>query len=109
MKIPVSNTTAMPMYVGATMIPPGETFHFDEEVVPHHLRPAPAEEAAADVPLDPLADILSGTVPTITAALADLTIEQIERLGDLEQAGQARKGVLSAVSEVLLSRAGSGS
>ena len=105
MKIPVSNTSAMPIYVGAAMIPPGETRHFDEQDVPHHLRPAPVAEAAPQAPADPLAELLKGNVAAVVAALPDLTDADVERLGELEQAGQARKGVLSAVAEELLVRA----
>lgn len=105
MKIPVSNNTAMPIYVGAAMIPPGETRHFDEQDVPHHLRPAPVEAAPVAAPADPLAELLKGNVAAVVAALADLPDADVERLGELEQAGQARKGVLSAVAEELLVRA----
>ena len=106
MKIPVTNNTKMPMYVGASMIPPGETRHFDEQDVPHHLRPTPP-----DLPLsggekgDPLAALLQGNVKSVADALNGLSTEEVERLGELEQAGQNRKGVLSAVAELLLGRA----
>ena len=105
MKIPVSNNSAMPIYVGAAMVPPGETRHFDEQDVPHHLRPAPVEAAKVEAPADPLAELLKGNVAAVVAALPDLADADVERLGELEQAGQARKGVLSAVAEALLVRA----
>lgn len=105
MKIPVHNPTAMPIYVGAAMIPPGETRHFDEQDVPLHLRPAPVEAAPVAAPADPLAELLKGNVASVVAALADLPLADLERLGELERAGQARKGVLSAVAEELLVRA----
>jgi len=106
MKIPVTNDTAMPIYVGAAMIPPGETRHFEEDDVPHHLRPQVAEIKTEDTPLDPLAELLKGTVPSVVLALPDMSIADIERLGDLEQQGQGRKGILSAIAEIMLAKAG---
>jgi len=105
MKIPVTNNSAMSIYVGSAVIPPGETRHFELEDVPLHLQPAPVEEVAVEVEADPLAELLEGNVTSVVAALDDMTLADIERMGDLEQAGQARKGVLSAVAEALLARA----
>lgn len=105
MKIPVHNKSAMPIYVGAAMVLPGETRHFDEQEVPHHLRPAPVEEEQVEDTKDPLAELLLCNVKEVTAALAGLSTAEVERLGELEQTGQARKGVLSAVGELLLTRA----
>ncbi len=105
MKIPVSNNTAMSLYVGAAMVPPGETRHFEESDVSHHLRPAKDETPAVVSKEDPLAKLLQGNVKDIAAALPGMTMADIERLGELEQQGQARKGVLSAVSTALLDRA----
>lgn len=106
MKIPVHNNTAMPIYVGAAMIPPGETRHFDEHDVPHHLRTVEqAKETVSQTNADPLAELLKGTIKDITAKLPGIPTEEIEKLGDLEQLGQARKGLLSAIAETLLERA----
>ena len=110
MKIPVHNTSAMPIYVAAQMIPAGETRHFDEEQVEPHLRPAPAPEPEPVASVDPqgeaIAEILSHRVADIVGMLDALKTEELERLGAEEQKGQARKGVLSAVAEKLLTRAG---
>lgn len=107
MKIPVSNNTAMPIYVGAAMIPAGETRHFEEQDVPHHLRPV-QEAAPVDEPVDPLVTLLESNVGDVVAALPELSRADVERLGELEQAGQARKGVLSGIAENLLARAEAG-
>ncbi|HLP97483.1 MAG TPA: hypothetical protein VK149_03460 [Sideroxyarcus sp.] len=104
-KIPVHNKTAMPMYVGATMILPGETRHFDEHEVPHHLRQKQEEEQSAPALNNPLADLLKGSVAEVVAALAGMNAADIERVGDLEQQGKARKGILSAIAEKLLNHA----
>lgn len=104
-KIPVHNPSMMPMYVGSTMILPGETRHFDEQDVPHHLRPQKEEQAAAPVIDDPFAELLKGTVKDVVVALAGMTTADIEQLGELEQQGQQRKGILSAIAELLMNRA----
>lgn len=105
MKIPVRNNSAMPIYVGAAMVPPGETRHFDKQDVPHHLRPVEQVEAVVEAPADPLAELLKGNVKEVVAALAGLSIADIERLGDLEQQGHARKGVLNAIADIQLNHA----
>ena len=105
MKIPVTNNTAMPIYVGSAMIPAGETRHFEEHEVPHHLRPK-AEAVPVEQPVeDPLGEMLKGNVGSVVALLPAMTSADIEKLGELEQAGLARKGVLSAIAEIQLSRA----
>lgn len=108
MKIAVHNPTGMPLYVGATMVPAGETRHFDEQDVPLHLRPADEAPSAQDEdPFNPLAALLEGTTREIVAALPDMSAEDIRQLEALEQLGQARKGVLSAIAEALLAVAAS--
>ncbi len=106
-RIPVTNNTKMNMHVGSNIVPPGETRDFPESQVPHHFRPVEkAEEAPAPAPqTDPLAELLNGTVKAVTAALPAMADADIERLGELEQAGQARKGVLGSIADVLLNRA----
>ncbi|MFA6971646.1 MAG: hypothetical protein WC208_09635 [Gallionella sp.] len=108
MNIPVTNNGNTHLAVGSFLIPPGETRHFDENEVPHHLRPAAVEVKKVEAPADPLAELLKGNVASVVAALDGMLLIDIERLGDLEQQGQARKGVLSAIAEILLVRAGSG-
>jgi hypothetical protein len=105
-RISVSNNTKMNLYVGSNIVPPGETRDFPESQVPHHLRPqeeSPAKEPAA--PADPLAELLKGTVKEVVAVLKGMPLADIEKLGELEQAGQARKGVLSAIADIQLTHA----
>lgn len=110
MRVPVHNTGKLPIYVGACIVLPGETRHFDERDVPAELLPqkpdpAPAQESTP--PPDPLAEFLKSKVTEIVAALPGLSGAELERLGDLEQlAATPRKGVLSAVAEEILKRAG---
>ena len=105
-KIPVHNNTAMPMYVGAAMIPPGETRHFDVDHVPPELRPVKAAPIV-EPPPDDLAVLLESNVKDIVALLPAASDADLERLGDLEQAkgDAARKTLLAAIAEENLRRA----
>jgi hypothetical protein len=109
---PVTNRTAMPIYVGSTMIPAGETRHFPDDQVPEHLRPVAPADAAAPVvttdapPTDPMAVLLEGTVEDVTAQLGTLDPAQLDALDALEAAGKARKTLLAAIAEERLKRAG---
>lgn len=108
--IPVTNNTAMPIYVGAEMVPAGETRLFHEWLVPEHLKPAPeapAEAAAEDAPPDVVAELSEKPAKDVIAGIEALTDEQLERLGDLEQArgDKVRTTVLAAIAEANLKRA----
>lgn len=105
-KIPVTNDTKMPIYVAGLMIPAGETRHFDLDQVPPHLRPQPAAPAPA-APADPLAELLKRKVVDVVSAIPALSDDDLQRLGDLEQTGAARKTLLGALAEELLKRADS--
>ena len=105
MKIPITNNSKNYMTIGTMMIPPGETFHLDEQDVPPHLRPAPHVVEETIEMADPLNEMIGQSVKNVIDALPSLNIEQVEKLGDLEQAGQARKTLLSAIAEELLNRA----
>lgn len=108
--IPVTNNTAMPIYVGAEMVPAGETRLFHEWLVPEHLKPqeavaeAPAEEVQ---PPDAVAELSEKSAKDVIAAIEGLTDQQLERLGDLEQArgDRVRTTVLAAIAEANLKRA----
>lgn len=105
-RIPVHNNTAMPMYVGSEMVPPGETRHFEESQVPLHLRPAKAEPVAEVIVEDPIQALSEKPAKDIIAAIPGLGVEQLEKLGDIEQLREKpRSTVLAAISEALLTRA----
>ncbi|MBI5920269.1 MAG: hypothetical protein HY847_01320 [Betaproteobacteria bacterium] len=106
-KVPVTNNTKMAIYVAGTMIPPGETRHFDSNQVPAEFRPAPQVEPEDETQFDPLAELIAHNVKEITAALPGLSDEDLERLGDMEQAKgeNARKSLLNAIAEAQLTRA----
>ncbi len=104
-KIPVTNNGKNAIPVGTSIVLPGETRHFDEHLVPMHLRPKKQEEAPPPPESKTLVDLLGGTVVQVVAALPDLSLDDLETLGDLEQGGLNRKGILSAIAEELLNRA----
>lgn len=106
-RITVHNSTAMPIYVGSSMVPAGETRDFPESSVPPHLRPA-ADEAPAveDAVTDPVADLQMMGLKDILPALADLSDDDLAQLEAIEQAQDApRKTLTSAIAEEKLKRA----
>ncbi len=103
-EIPVKNTGATMLFVGSTMIPPGETRILPDHHVPAHLRPVTEVEAPAEI--DPIADLLAETVPNITAELPGLPDEFLLQLRAAEEASENPRSTLSAaIAEVLLKRA----
>ncbi len=106
-RIPVHNTTAMPIYVGATMIPAGETRHFDLADVPHHLRPQPAAaEVKAEEQTDAIAELQKKSIKDVKAAVNGLSDEDLQRLIDLEgTAAKPRASLLEDLAAVQLDRA----
>ena len=111
MKIPVENTTAMPIYVGAHMVPPGEIRLFEAWEVPEHLRPAPAAAVEETKPPgDAIVDLSKESAKEIIAQLDALTDDELNQLAGIEQTKgkEGRKTVLAAISELLLKRAEGG-
>lgn len=47
-----------------------------------------------------LETLLQGTVAEVMLVLPDLSREEVEQLGELEQMGQARRGILGALLPV---------
>lgn len=106
-RIWIHNPNKTPMHVGSDIVPPGETKDFPESRVPRHLRPAEPvkEQPAASTINETLVELLKGSVKNISAALTDMSTAEVEMVGEMEQKGQNRKGVLAAVSTLLLARA----
>lgn len=130
-QIPIHNDSPNPIYVGTAMVAPGDTRVFAESDVPPHQRPeveqvndinvvespAPVVVASSDVAITGEGDkaevdndaalhaLLEGSVASISKQLGDLSDADLERLGDLEQLGQARVTLLSAIAEAQLTRA----
>lgn len=124
MRIPVTNNTAMPIYVGSAMIPAGETREFEENDVPLHLRPAqapaepvkpalsPEEQAEADAAAAKakreaeIAVIRAKSVKDAREHFSELSDEDLATLEALEQAeDEPRKTLLEAITEEQLQRA----
>lgn len=107
-KIPVTNESAMPIYVAGLMIPPGETRHFDLDQVPPHLRPA-APEPEPEVQVDPVAELLKHSVKDLKEMLPTFNDQELEALGAAEQlAEKPRTTLLGAIAEEQLKRAEKG-
>lgn len=104
MRVPIENNGQMPIYVGGVMIPPGETRHFEDDMLPPEFR-APAEVQEEPEALDPLLAVRNGTVDHIKLGLPDLNDEELDRLEMLEAEGKARKTLIEAIAEERLRRA----
>lgn len=110
-RIPVSNNTQMPIYVGSNMVPPGETRDFPESQVPPHLRPVAQVAETAPAPGndgDPLLELLDKPIKEITPLLAALTDDELTRLEAAENAGKTRSTLIAAIAEEKLQRAAGG-
>lgn len=104
-RIPIHNNTAMPLYVGSNIVPPGETRDFPENQVPPHLRPAPEPEPVPFVVDSVLPSLLDGSVADVIEQFAALSDAAIANLIELEEAGKARKTLLAALNDELSDRA----
>lgn len=103
-KIPVTNNTKMPIYVAGSMIPAGETRHFDAHQVPPEFRPA--APVAESHPVDSIAELLKGSVAAITAQFGTLSDQDLDRLEMLEaERTPPRKTLIEAISIERLTRA----
>lgn len=103
--IAVVNNGTSPIYVGDQVVVPGNCRHFDEDLVPLHLRPAVVEAAAeiavAPPPADPLAAELGCEPEQLLDAIAAVAdVGQIMKLAELELASATpREGVLDALGD----------
>lgn len=101
MKQYIENTTANTLYVGGCAIAPGEGREVDMPEAGPVV--APSEEPDADALLH---ELLAGNVAAVAGALADLSVETLARLAELEaQAEKPRKGVLTALADERIKRA----
>lgn len=103
MKIPYYNDTDHYKTVGTMLVPPGETREVDASML--------SDFSAADLALDDDAPVhivdalLAGSLFELLSAIPVLAREDLEQLGEREQAEGRRKDVLAAVSERLLTLA----
>lgn len=113
-KIPYFNDADHIVFMGGVMVPPGETRLVDEALIV--AAPAAADDIGNDGVVDSLGsintakleDLLKGKQDDVLKALPGLSLAEVDALGDLEQVGQARKGILGAVAERLLESAAGG-
>ncbi len=97
-----TNETKNFMHVGGVTIPPGETREVDAALLPGGVQD---DVLVPDNQLDPLEQLMTGSVAAITAALPSLSDEDLARATELEEAGVARKSMLAALSAENLVRA----
>lgn len=101
MKVPYQNDTDSPVHIGNVTIMPGNTRDVEETHIPGHKG---KEIATQDTQPHPLGDLLKGNVGVVAQALNGMAFEDVELLGELEQAGQARKTLLAAIATEILAR-----
>lgn len=101
MKVPYTNDTDQFSHIGPVTIAPHMTRDVEESHIPGYKKPGKVVEPEPD----PFADLLEHNVQTVVASLGTMELADIEKLGEMEQTGAARKGVLSAIAEELLKRA----
>lgn len=99
-QIPYFNEAVTTIFIGGVMVPAGESRLVDARLVPQQQSVAPDPER-----VDILAELLKGTVAEVLAKLSELTPDELGRLGELEQVGQARKGILGPIAETILATA----
>lgn len=93
-----TNTGATPAHIDGKTIMPGESREVDETQVPGFGVSAELNEPLPEP--NPLSEILLGNVPTVLAALADLTVEQLLELENLEgDSAKPRGGVLDGIEK----------
>ena len=102
------NTSNRTQIVGGVTVPAGSTRQVPAYAV--KAAAAPAEPTAAPDPdaARKAAALASATVDEVVAELPNLTPEQLAEVQAAETAGKARKGILSAIAEELIRRAGGG-
>lgn len=103
-RIPYTNTTATAAYVAGVLIPPGETRMVDALQVSGPADPAEETPAPAQA-TDSILDLLDRSVKDITAALPEISDDDLARLETAEQDGKTRKGVLEALAAERIRRA----
>lgn len=99
MKLPYTNTTNAPQYIGPLLIQAGDTRMVDSAFLPPQ-----AEAAKPAAPEDPLLALLDSSVATIKDALRNHSDADLDRLEAGETAGKTRKGVQAAIAEERLNR-----
>ena len=77
-----TNDGKTPVHIDGKTIMPGESREVDETHVPGYG--VNAGSPPDDDPENPLAEVLKGNVKSVLAALADLTVEQLSELENLE-------------------------
>ncbi len=101
-KIAYQNTSQEPQYIGGFLIMPGDTREvFAHDVPGYNVTGVDQSQPVARHIVDVLID---GAEGDLIAAIPSLCDDDLIDMGEREQAGAARKSVLGAISEALLTR-----
>jgi hypothetical protein len=100
--VPHTNSFENTIHVGGVTIPAGETRDVDPSLLPGW---EPEGDKMADLPADPIADMLKGNVKDVSAALELLSDDELHSALYLEERGQARKSLLELMAAEKLQRA----
>ncbi|MGE4241719.1 hypothetical protein [Ramlibacter sp.] len=100
----VENPTAQTIFVGGKMIPPGEGREIPIHLLPSAASSAPAADVEQPDAASELAKLLELSIKALLPELHLLDDEQLRALDALEQSAAGRKGVTSAIQELLLER-----
>lgn len=114
----ITNDTGGPIFVGGTLVQPGEGREVDEAFLPPSdalasaadgeglLPPGSVNELTGDALDANLRELLKGTLKELVPQLADFSDETLERLAAIENEHEApRKGLLEPLAELQLQRA----
>lgn len=120
MKVPYFNSDDHIVFIGGVMVPPNETRLVEESFIPsastadsepvqngevRQQGSEPDNGGAVEVDREKLVELLTRKQEEVLKELPGLGLQEIEVLGDLEQEGKARQGILGAVAERLLESA----
>lgn len=93
-----TNTGKTPTHIDGKTIMPGESRQVDETQVPGYG--IAKEQKMAETEINPLAEMLLGNVPTVLAALAELTLDQLSELERMEgDSAKPRSSVLDGIEK----------
>lgn len=101
-KVPYTNNGENTVHIGSATIQSGETRDVDPSLLPGYQ---PEGAVVEETKLDPIAELLKGSVKNISVELANLSDADLAHAGSLEQDGQNRKSLIEAMTAENLRRA----
>lgn len=104
-KVPHFNDSDQVAFVGGVLIPPRDTRDVDPTLLPGYALSTADDVASPTGPQHIVDVLLQKSAAEILAAIPTLAPEDLEQLGEREQQGAARKEILAALAERLLTLA----